>query len=122
MSKLPAHHLVLLALAAGGLLGTAAPVAAAESLSGEVVDLACYLPHPESGRGASHRKCAETCIKKGLPVGLLTEDKQVYLLLEDHENPKPYAQVKEKAAEKITVEGDKVTQGGVQGIVVEAVK
>jgi hypothetical protein len=122
MRKLLAHPLVLLALAAGGLIGAAAPVAAAESVSGEVVDLACYLPHPESGRGSSHRKCAETCIKKGLPVGLLTDDKQVYLLLEDHENPKPYAQVKEKAADKVTVEGDKVTQGGLQAIVVEAVK
>jgi hypothetical protein len=122
MRKLLAHRLVLLGLAVGGLLGTATPIAAADSVTGEVVDLACYLPHPESGRGSAHRKCAETCIKKGLPVGLLTDDKQVYLLLEDHENPKPYAQVKEKAAEKVTVEGDKVTQGGLQGIVVQAVK
>jgi hypothetical protein len=57
-----------------------------------------------------------------MPLGLLTDDKQVYLLLEDHENPKPYEQVKEKAAEKITVEGDKATQGGLQAIVVESVK
>jgi hypothetical protein len=103
------------------LLGVAGP-AVAESVSGEVVDLACYLPHPESSKGAGHRKCAETCIKKGLPIGLLSDDKQVYLLLEDHENPKPYAQLKDKAAEKITVEGEKVTQGGLTGIVVESLK
>src|SRR5438874_9238122 len=100
------------------LVGTAIP-ARADSVSGEIVDLACYLPHPATGKGAGHRKCAETCAKKGLPIGLLTSDNQVYLLLEDHENPKPYAQAKEKAAEKVTVEGEKVAQGGLQGIVVE---
>ena len=110
-------------LAAGALLAwTLTPARAADSVTGEVVDLACYLPHPETGKGASHRKCAETCIKKGLPIGLLTDDKQVYLLLEDHENPKPYAQLKDKAAETVTVEGDKVVQGGLQGIVVESIK
>ena len=55
-------------------------------------------------------------------MGLVTEDKQVYLLLEDHDNPKPYAALREKAAETVTVDGTKVAQGGVQGVVVEAVK
>ena len=104
------------------LIWAAAPARAAETVTGEVVDLACYMPHPATGKGAGHRKCAETCAKKGLPIGILTDDKQVYLLLEDHENPKPYAQLKDKAAEKVTVEGEKVTQGGVQGIVVESLK
>jgi hypothetical protein len=113
--------LLLLALGAG-LLVLAPPVSAAETVTGEVVDMACYMAHPETGHGPSHRKCADTCLKKGMPIGLLTDDKKVYLLLEDHENPKPYAQLKEKAAEKVTVEGDKVNEGGVQGLVVGAVK
>jgi len=100
----------------------AAPAVAADTVTGEVVDLACYMVHPESSKGSGHKKCAETCAKKGLPIGILTDDKQVYLLLEDHDNPKPYAQAKDKAAEKITVEGEKVAQGGLQGIVVESVK
>ena len=108
---------------AAGLLGwSVTPARAADTVTGEIVDLACYMPHPQSGAGAGHRKCAETCAKKGLPMGLLTSDKQVYLLLEDHENPKPYAQLKDKAAEKVTIEGDKVSQGGVQGLVVESLK
>lgn len=114
----------VLALAATGLVWSATPVLAADTatVTGEVVDLACYMPHPASGAGPSHRKCAETCAKKGMPMGLLTEDKQVYLLLEDHENPKPYGSLKDKAAEKVTVEGEKVAQGGLQGLVVETVK
>jgi len=115
-------------LAAGGMvlvLGRAsAPAAdaALETLTGEVVDLACYVPHPATSKGNGHRKCADTCLKKGMPMGLVTADKQVYLLLENHDNPKPYSQLKEKAAETVTVEGTKASEGGVQGFVVEALK
>jgi hypothetical protein len=115
-------------LAAGGMLlvvgraSAPAAEAALETLTGEVVDMACYVPHPATSRGNGHRKCADTCLKKGMPMGLVTADKQVYLLLENHDNPKPYAQLKEKAAETVTVEGTKASEGGVQGFVVEALK
>jgi hypothetical protein len=112
----------VLALAAAILVWSAAPAAGGDTITGEVIDVACYLPHPEMGRGNSHKKCAETCLKKGLPMGVLTEDKQVYLILENHDNPKPYAQLKEKAAQTVTIEGKKVTEGGVQGFVIEEVK
>jgi len=101
----------------------AVPVAwAGDKVTGEVIDMSCYLHHPETSTGTSHRKCAETCAKKGLPMGLLTSDKQVYLLLEDHDNPKAYASAIAKAAQQATVDGDKVSVGGVQAIVVEAVE
>jgi hypothetical protein len=104
---------------AGVLVLGGMPAWAGEKITGEVIDMSCYLHHPETSTGGSHRKCAETCAKKGLPMGLLTSDKQVYLLLEDHENPKAYAAALAKAAQQATVEGDKVNVGGVQGIVVE---
>ena len=85
--------------------------------------MSCYLAHPATSTGNGHRKCAETCAKKGLPMGVLTSDKQVYLLLEDHDNPKAYAAALGKAAQQATVDGTKVTLGGVQGIVrVQAVE
>jgi hypothetical protein len=108
-------------LALAVVIGTTANVRAGETVSGEVVDLACYLHNP-SMKGQGHRKCAETCAKKGLPMGILTEDGKVFLLLEDHDSPKPYAEALSKAAQTITVEGDKVSQGGLTGIIVEDVK
>jgi hypothetical protein len=108
-------------LAAAGVLW-AAPGVAGDTLTGEIVDLSCYLAHPDTGRGRGHRKCAETCLKKGLPAGILTDDKKVYLLLEDHQKPEAYEAATKKPAETVTVEGTTVVQGGVQGIVVEAVK
>lgn len=114
-------RLVALSLATAALAWSAAP-AAAESVTGEVVDMACYMVHPETGHGQGHKKCAETCAKKGIPIGILTADKQVFLLLEDHDNPKPYAQLKDKAAETVTIEGNKVAQGGTTAIQVESIK
>src|SRR4030095_5288296 len=93
---------------------------AGDKVTGEVIDMSCYLHHPETSTGSGHKKCAETCAKKGLPMGLLTSDKQVYLLLEDHDNPKAYAAALAKAAQQATVAGDKGSVRGVQGIVVEA--
>ncbi|MCW5892546.1 MAG: hypothetical protein KIT14_18690 [bacterium] len=107
---------------AAATMGPAGVAHAADAVTGEVVDMSCYLGHPETGRGAGHRKCAETCAKKGLPMGVLAEDQTVWLLLEDHDNPKAYATALEGAAKTITVEGRKVTVGGVNGIVVEGVK
>jgi hypothetical protein len=114
---------LLVALAATGLLLGVPSVRADDTITGEVVDLACYIGHPdESGRGPSHRKCADVCLKKGMPMGILTDDKQIFLLLEDHDNPKPYEQIRQKAAETVTVEGRKATKGGVQALVVGAMK
>lgn len=103
------------------MLGGSAAAWAGEKVTGEIVDMSCYLHHPETSTGNSHKKCAETCAKKGLPMGLLTSDKQLYLLLEDHDNPKAYAAALAKAAQQATVEGDKVSVGGVQAVLVESV-
>jgi hypothetical protein len=55
-------------------------------------------------------------------MGVLSEDGKVLLLLEDHGNPKAYADAIGKAAETVTIEGSKVTEGGMPGIVVESVQ
>ena len=54
-------------------------------LVGEVLDLYCYMQHPEDGQGMDHVKCAKTCINKGLPIGFLS-DGVVYLLLGKEHN------------------------------------
>jgi len=111
----------VIGIACAMTLTTAGLAVAEDKVTGEVIDMSCYLHHPDTSTGAGHRKCAETCAKKGLPMGLLTGEKQVFLLLEDHENPKAYAAALAKAAQQATVEGTKVSIGGVQGIVVESV-
>lgn len=59
--------------------------AAPTALTGEVVDLYCYMQHPESAVGADHAKCAKACISKGLPIGFLTSDGTLYVITgKDH--------------------------------------
>jgi len=107
-----------------GLMPTALArrVAAQEEVTvkGEVVDLACYLS--KGSKGKRHKTCAELCAKKGLPLGVLTETGDVYLLIEDHDNPGPYDAVKGMAGDNAEVSGKKFTKGGVQSILVSSAK
>lgn len=90
------------------------------SVSGEIVDLACYLS--KGSKGKRHKACAEMCAKKGLPIGVLTDAGDVYLLIEDHDNPGPYDAAKGLAGEQAEVSGKKFTKGGVQSILVSGAK
>ncbi len=92
----------------------------AVTVSGEVVDLACYLS--KGSKGKRHKQCAQLCAKKGLPIGVLTDAGDVYLLIEDHDDPAPYDAAKELAGERATVSGKKFTKGGVQSVLVVETK
>jgi hypothetical protein len=52
-----------------------------KKMEGEILDLHCFMLHPENGQGADHAKCAEMCINKGLPVGFRASTGEIYLLL-----------------------------------------
>ncbi len=98
------------------LLGLPLAVRAAEaetqSVKGEIVDLMCYLDH--GAKGAAHAECAQTCIKSGGPVGLLTSDNQLYLVIGEH---KPINdKLAEYAAKTITLKGKVVDRNGMKMI------
>ena len=53
---------------------------------GEIIDLSCYL---QVGKhGDKHRDCGQKCIRNGQPVGLLTEDGSVYMLIDEEHDPR----------------------------------
>jgi hypothetical protein len=90
------------------------------TITGEVVDTGCYLGH--AARGAKHVECATRCINNGMPMGLLTSDGTVYLLLLNHEDGDPYNKLKDMAGKTVSVTGEVMTRGGMKGIDVTAVK
>lgn len=94
--------------------------ATSKTVTGEVVDMACYMAH--GARGEEHKSCAAGCIKGGQPMGVLTNDGQLYLLVENHDKQDAYASAKKYAGEQITVTGDYQNKGGVQSLVVSDVK
>ena len=93
---------------------------AADTLTGEVLDLACYMGH--EAKGGEHRACATKCLLKGVAPGLLTADGAVYLLVEDHKYEKVFKAISGLAAEQVQVTGKKVTRGGLQVVIVTSVK
>ena len=53
---------------------------------GEIVDFSCYL---EVGKhGEKHRDCAQKCFRNGQPIGLLTQDGSLYMLMEEEHDPR----------------------------------
>jgi hypothetical protein len=85
------------------------------ALTGEVIDLTCFMQHPANAVGMDHAKCAKVCINKGLPVGFLDEDGTMYLLIgSDHE---PIAStVADVAGRKVTINGIIIEHDGVKAV------
>ena len=81
--------------------------AADKTVTGEVVDLMCYVDHNASGD--KHAACASKCIKEGGPVGIASEGK-TYLIVGNH---KPMNdQLAPLAGKTITVKGKMAERGG----------
>jgi len=90
------------------------------TVKGEIVDMACYLP--KGSRGAEHKSCAQMCAKRGAPIAVLTEAGDLYLLVDDHNDPEPYEAAKKLAGDRAEITGNKFARQGIAGIVVEAAK
>jgi hypothetical protein len=85
------------------------------SLTGEVLDLSCYMK--SGAKGPEHKSCAAGCLKNGNPVGLLASDGKVYLVVEDHKNADPYKELINHPAEQVKLTGTLQNRNGMPGIV-----
>ena len=82
-----------------------------KTVTGEVVDLMCYLDHNASGE--KHAACASKCIKGGGPVGIVSDGKS-YILVGDH---KPMNdELADLAGKTITVKGKLAERSGLSMI------
>jgi hypothetical protein len=114
----------VLALAVAGLLGMGGGSArSAESadvtLTGEVVDLHCYLTRGASG--TEHAGCGNACLARGVTAGFLADDGRVFVLL----GGRPFAvkdQIAGLAGEKVTLTGTPVERGGVRALQLKTVE
>ncbi|MBL8240218.1 MAG: hypothetical protein JNM66_22545 [Bryobacterales bacterium] len=53
---------------------------------GEIVEFSCYLQLGKHGE--KHRACGQKCINNGQPVGLVTADGTLYMLMEEEHDPR----------------------------------
>jgi len=91
-----------------------------KTVTGEILDMKCYKAGGKHGE--AHKECAAKCIKGGSPMGILTEDGKVYLLIEGKENADAYNNAKKFAGEKVTLTGTVSEKDGEQALIVTEVK
>jgi hypothetical protein len=96
----------------------------AVAVTGEVVDLSCYIQLGKRGEG--HKACGTKCVTNGAPVGIVTKENKVYMLVAEQHHPRRDGQLSfakeyaEKMATTITVNGMLSEFGGIPTIYVEA--
>jgi hypothetical protein len=83
--------------------------AAEKSVTGEIVDMMCYVDH--NAVGESHgQSCGAKCIKGGGPVGIVSDGK-AYLVVGEH---KPMnEQLAEYCGKTVTLKGKLADRGGI---------
>ena len=105
------------------------PALAAETITvtGEAIDTWCYfsgvMGGPEAVVGSAHHTCALWCAAGGIPVGLLTEEGDVYMVLkiEDDDRTNGGDKLLEIAHHEITATGEHHVRDGVNYLIVNEV-
>jgi hypothetical protein len=111
---------MVLGLAFGAFVVASLPLSAeVKTLKGEVVDQACFLKD-KSNKGADHADCTESCLKKGKPAALVTEDGTVYTFTGKFADDKN-AKLVPFASKMVEVKGEVADKGGAKTINAESV-
>ena len=86
-----------------------ADASASKEVTGEVVDMMCYVDH--NAVGEKHgQSCGAKCIKSGGPVGIVSDGK-AYLVVGEH---KPMNdQLAEYCGKTVTLKGKLAERGGI---------
>ena len=108
------HHAAAKTAAAAPAKGTQA------TITGEIVDTGCYLGSGE--RGTKHQQCAQLCIRKGMPMGLLTSAGDLYLVVPPHSKTEAYKKVQGWAGLDVEVTGTVMERNGMKSIEVASAR
>ena len=49
-----------------------------KTITGSVVDAACFMIHPPVANAASHKECGAACIARGVPLAIAGDDGALY--------------------------------------------
>ena len=83
--------------------------ARAETITGEVVDVSCFLQLGK--RGDAHVSCGQKCVRNGQPLGIVTDEGRLYLVIPEEHHPRRDGQVSvterfaELMAQRVQVSG-----------------
>ena len=86
---------------------------------GEVVDTKCYSGVMNPGSGKVHRGCAARCLHGGIPAALLSENGDLYYLLDSAGEPLSPTWISSHAGEQIVIQGDLVLTSGTKVLMMQ---
>ena len=95
-----------------------APAPATVQVTGEVVDLWCYVDH--GGHGAKHRNCAVACVEAGNPIGIVDDTGKVYLAMGAKKHQPGREPLIDHMADHVMVTGRIVPMGSTPVLYVES--
>jgi len=112
-------------VAAAALWVTAAQAAAPQrvEVTGEVIDSWCYITEIMYPEGTAHHQCALWCAAGGIPVGILGDDGEVYLVLKMGDDTTSVANptVLDIQTHRVRVVGDLYLRDGMKYLLVDRV-
>lgn len=119
-----------LIVALGIGLASSAPAMAADApapkritVTGEIIDSWCLLSEIMYAQGSAHHQCAVWCARGGVPVGILGEDEQVYVVLKMQDDPAVLENpgIMKVQTNKVTVEGNLYERDSVKYIAIDKI-
>lgn len=112
--------LLILIVAAGTMSAQEKKMNKEMTISGEVVDVACYLAG--DAKGPEHVACATACAKAGGALGILTADGKLYVsLLPDDHKKSPNHLLMDFIGKNVEAKGYVRVKGGVNGLMIRSV-
>jgi hypothetical protein len=93
------------------------------TVTGEIIDFSCYLQLGKHGE--KHKACGQKCLNNGMPIGLLTKDGALYMLMPEEHDPRRDGGVDAKASAAdhmghiVTVNGTAARVNGYSAIFVQ---
>ncbi len=82
------------------------------TVTGEIIDVKCYINGMQGGRGPEHEDCAIACIKGGLPVGIIDKSGKTYMLVPARGMKGANEALLPFVAKNVTVKGTVKGKGG----------
>ena len=104
-----------------GALAAHAGDAQTVSVTGEVIDSACYIK--SGARGESHRTCAQKCGDAGIPLAIVEDQTGTVIWIASGDDMEtPNAKLRPFAGRRVTVEGSWAERGGAKLLLLRSVK
>ena len=107
----------------GLALAADAPASKRVKVTGEIINSWCVLSELMYAQGSTHHQCAVWCARGGVPVGILGEDEQIYVVLKMQDDPAVLENpgIMKVQTNKVTIEGNLYERDGVKYLAIDQI-